>query len=289
MKQDCRKQKKDWTPTEIETTGMVESNGDLIYRKTKRSDHMAIKAEFKVNIVLPRSSGNIPMINYKSKDGWTKYKKLSDKYASDIRTIIKKHKDKKDRQDAFKKIIHKLDIEAFGLKYRKCKSTHKKVGKHKAKELKTLSQIVKEKHKNISNDRKKLKEINSINGKIWEMGKMVMGPKHKPAEQTAIYEPTTQDLLMVEKKLRDATLKYNVGVLTKNKVQQQDLEATKEKQNQHDRIMTEATKRHGEPLKDKTYRKVLKKKEQKDVQTHYKSRNELPGRDLRLHGGLYQL
>ena len=57
-----------------------------------------------------------------------------------------------------------------------------------------------------------------------------MGPEHKPAERTAIYKPTTKDLLTDEQKIREATLKYNVGVLTKNKVQQQDLEATKEKQ-----------------------------------------------------------
>ena len=87
---------------------------------------MAIEAEIKANIVLPRRSGNIPMVNYNSNDGWTKYKKISDKYASDIRTIIKTHKDKNERQDAFKEIIHKLDIEAFGIKYRKCKSTQKK-------------------------------------------------------------------------------------------------------------------------------------------------------------------
>ena len=85
-----------------------------------------------------------------------------------------------------------------------------------------------------------------------------MGPKHKPAERTAIFEPTTKDLLTDEQKIREATLKYNVGVLTKNKVQQQDMEATKVKQQIHDRIMNEETKKYGEPLTDKTYRKVLK-------------------------------
>ena len=51
-----------------------------------------------------------------------------------------------------------------------------------------------------------------MNGKIWEVGKIVMGPKHKPAERTAIYEPTTQDLLRDEKNILEATLRYNVGV-----------------------------------------------------------------------------
>ena len=52
---------------------------------------------------------------------------------------------------------------------------------------------------------------------------MLMGPKHKPAERTAIYEPTSQSLLTDETEILDATLKYNIGVLIKNGVQPQDL------------------------------------------------------------------
>ena len=150
---------REWTPARVEPTGDKEKNGDAIYKKTAVSDHMAIEAEIKINIVLPGRSGNIPVINYNTDDGWTKYKKLSDKYAPDIRRIIKTHKDKNERQDAFKELLHKLDIEAFGIKFRKSKSIQKRIGKYKAKELKTLSQIVKEKHKSIINDINKLKKI----------------------------------------------------------------------------------------------------------------------------------
>ena len=80
---------------------------------------------------------------------------------------------------------------------------------------------------------------------------------HKPAERTAIYEPTTQDLLTDEKNILEATLRYNVGVITKNAVQPQDLKETKNKQELHDSIMTGDVKRLTEPLKDKTYRDVL--------------------------------
>ena len=102
------------------------------------------------------------------------------------------------------------------------------------------------------------------------MGKIVMGPKHKPAERTAIFEPTTKDLLTDEQKIQEATLKYNIGVLTKNKVQEQDMDATKAKQQTHERIMNEENKKYGEPLKDKTYRKVLKhlKKKNKKMFRH---------------------
>ena len=73
----------------------------------------------------------------------------------------------------------------------------------------------------------------------------------------AIYEPTTQDLLTDETKILEATLRYNVGVLTKNTVQPQDLKEVKNKQDLHDSIMIGEDKRFTEPLKDKTYRDVL--------------------------------
>ena len=48
-----------------------------------------------------------------------------------------------------------------------------------------------------------------------EVGKFIAGPKHKPAERTAIYSPTRNDLLTDKKEILDATLRYNIGVLTK--------------------------------------------------------------------------
>ena len=121
------------------------------------------------------------------------------------------------------------------------------------------------------------------------MGKIVMGPKHKPAERTAIFEPATKVLLTDEQQIREATLKYNVGVLTKNKVQEQDMETVKAKQQTHDKIMNEESKKYGEPLKDETYRNVLKHLEFFFFffQTLNKGRTGLPGRHFRLHGRLY--
>ena len=42
------------------------------------------------------------------------------------------------------------------------------------------------------------------------------------------------------------------------KVQEQDIESVREKQNAHDKIMTEEVNKYAEPLKKKTYRNVLK-------------------------------
>ena len=57
-----------------------------------------------------------------------------------------------------------------------------------------------------------------------------MGQKHKPAERTAIYEPTTQNLLT------DESEHYNVGVLTKNEVQPKDLNDAINKNDLHNKI-----------------------------------------------------
>ena len=50
------------------------------------------------------------------------------------------------------------------------------------------------------------------NQKAWKVGKMLLGPKHKPIERTAIYEPTTQDFLKDPKDILAKTMKYKVGV-----------------------------------------------------------------------------
>ena len=44
--------------------------------------------------------------------------------------------------------MHKIDIECFGIKYKKCKKVIKKMSKHKHKAVKELSEIIKENKKN---------------------------------------------------------------------------------------------------------------------------------------------
>ena len=163
----------------------------------------------------------------------------SNNVANDIRRLTKKYKDVNERQDALKLLLHNLDIDTFGIKFKKQNIPQRKRGKYKTNELKTLSQIVKERHKELSQDINKIRKLQSLNAQIWEMGRIVKGPKHKPAERTTILEPTTGALLTDEQQIREATLKYNVKILTKNKVQEQNIESVREKQNAHDKIMIE--------------------------------------------------
>ena len=41
-----------------------------------------------------------------------------------------------------------------------------------------------------------------------------MGPKHKPAEMCAIFDPVTNKLITDKNEILSTTLKYNIGVLT---------------------------------------------------------------------------
>ena len=58
-----------------------------------------------------------------------------------------------------------------------------------------------------------------------------MGPKHKPAERCAIFDPATNELMTDENEILSTTLKYNIGVLTKNKVAKQEIPEAEKKIN----------------------------------------------------------
>ena len=69
--------------------------------------------------------------------------------------------------------------------------------------------------------------------KIKIVNEVIMGPKHKVPERTALFDPKTAELLTDKNEILAATLKYNIGVLTKNKVAKQDLPEVCEKNTLH--------------------------------------------------------
>ena len=56
------------------------------------------------------------IINNSNREGWLLYNTLSNKYAPEIKETIPKYKNKNQHQQAFKQIMHDLDIECFGIK-----------------------------------------------------------------------------------------------------------------------------------------------------------------------------
>ena len=65
-----------------------------------------------------------------------------------------------------------------------------------------------------------------------------------------------KNISLQQNEILATTLKYNIGVLTKNKVTKQDLPEVISKNKLHEKIMKDTTK--GEPLTLETYRAVLK-------------------------------
>ena len=73
------------------------------------------------------------------------------------------------------------------------------MGKYKAKEVKDLSDYVKENRKKTKNRFEEIKLAKSVTVKIMKVGEFIIGPKHKPAERTAIYDPENNDLITDKK------------------------------------------------------------------------------------------
>ena len=183
--------------------------------------------------------------------------------------------DKNELQKEFKRIMHAIDIECFGIKYKKCKKVIKKMSKHKHRAVKELSDIVKEHKKENLNEQDKIKSHKSLQMKIQVVDEIIRGPKHKKRERAALFDPKTSELLTDENEILEATLQYNIGVLTKNKVAKQDMDEVKEKTEEHDRIMK--GEKTGDKLNIKTWRAVLKhiKKKNKNMFRHLNKAGEV--------------
>ena len=105
------------------------------------------------------------------------------------------------------------------------------MGKYKHKEVKDLAKYVKA-HKKIDYDlTESIKAERELAMKIKKVEESLLGPKHKITERCALFGPKTEELITDENEILATTLKYNIGVLTKNKVATQDLPEVLEKTN----------------------------------------------------------
>ena len=73
-----------WTPFSIQKTGDKYSKNP--------SDHCAIQTNLKISLNMIKNRKR-PIINFKNKDGWARYKVISDKYADKIKDLVKSNDD----------------------------------------------------------------------------------------------------------------------------------------------------------------------------------------------------
>ena len=109
------------------------------------------------------------------------------------------------------------------------KMNFKNMSKYKHNAVKELSEISKEHKKQELDVQDKMKSQKSLSMKIKIVDEVIRGPKDKAPERTALFDPKTAELLTDENEILEATLKYNIGVFTTNKVAEQDLPEVKKK------------------------------------------------------------
>ena len=95
--------------------------------------------------------------------------------------------------------------------------------KYKHKAVKDLSDHVKAHTKKDYDLTESIKAEKGMTMKVKKVDKVLRGPRHKVPERCAIFDPKTEELITDENEILATTLKYNIGVLTKNKVVKQDL------------------------------------------------------------------
>ena len=83
--------------------------------------------------------------------------------------------------------------------------------------------------------------------KVKKVEETLIGSKHKATERCTIFDPVTEELITDESEILATTLKYNIGVLTKNKVAEQDIPEVEKQNKLHEWLMN-----------DTTYKDVLK-------------------------------
>ena len=111
---------REWTPAKAVATGKG-CGPNKVYKRGNPSDHKAKEGK----------EGNRAILNYDNPEGWLLSKIMSDNYANKIREIVRKYKNKNDRQRAFKQIMDRLDIECFSIEYKQSKSSSRRMGKTK--------------------------------------------------------------------------------------------------------------------------------------------------------------
>ena len=119
---------------------------------------------------------------------------------------VPRYKNKNERQQAFKQIMHRLNIECFGIKFKKIKSSPRFMRKYKHKKVKELSDYAKAHTKKKYNLQEGLVAEKSVAMKV----KKGMGSTNGTAERCTIFDPVTD-----KNEILSTTLKYNIGVLTK--------------------------------------------------------------------------
>ena len=95
------------------------------------TNHYSKEVNLKMEFHKKKKLGNKPVINYKSKEGWENYERISDKHAPRIIEATRTEKDYNAMQAKIDEIKLDIELEEFGITYKK--QSQGKQGKNRPK------------------------------------------------------------------------------------------------------------------------------------------------------------
>ena len=197
----------------------------------KYTDHLAIIAEIELQCKVKKKMEKIAVINYSNKEGWKKYRELSDEYAEKIKDIVMQNDDADIMEQKIRYTDIDLQIKSFGITW---KGGSKK---KKGKSSKDIKDIYLEQQKELNDMIEEGIRGDDLNKKMYKMRDLIEGPKIKPQEPMAINDPNTEELITDSDEIKRVSLEHNIKILTKNALRPQDEEKFQRIRAAHDRIM----------------------------------------------------
>ena len=209
-----------------------------VQKKGKKfTDHYAVT----MTIAMPekrkyKKVKNRPVINFANKEGWSKYKEISDRRSVEILEILEKEEDVNKIETKIEKVEREIQEEAFGIIWKKpYKKKKKKMSEKKVKEL-------------VSEEFKEMEELieegisgKDLNSKMYRMKTLITGPKIEKAEAAALEHPVTKEIIVNRDEIKNAVLEHNLRILKKNEAPEDAKRIIEEKKEKHEEIMNQVT------------------------------------------------
>ena len=222
---------KEMTPFSIH-----KKKGDLYKKYT---DHFSINLKLTLPATKLKKAKNVPYIDLKNKNGWVKYKEISDKYANLVEEKVKTVKCIDQLETELHIIETEILIDSFGIKWRK---PGRKIKKRKNIKGKELKEMVDEDIIELDELLSKGYKCKDLSQKIYKLKEIIAGPKIKAQETMAINDPATGELITDPEQIKEVSLQHNLKILKKDEPRDQDKEEIIAKKANHDEVMRKNNK-----------------------------------------------
>ena len=218
----------------------------------KFSDHRSLMLQIEIPIFMQKPKNATPVINFANKLGWSKLAEVSNKYSEEINQIIENNDDINTIERKIGIIDEQINMEAFGVVWKKTTKKQKK------KDNKELKELFEEQIADLEEAMSEGMSSADLSKKVYSIRNAIKGNKISKQESQAINDPLSGDLITDPEEIKSKSLAHNLRILTKNNPRDEDRNEILDKQKNHDDIMKQEDKEVWS-LKLEAYRKVVEK------------------------------